>query len=96
MVWQLSASLILLVFYTIYIGKMQAQKKKGIQTDQIARGKKRGKLFYIEFTMKISTYSVVVAEVISIVMKPSIFPTGIRVTGIGLGVCGIILFALAV
>jgi len=96
MVWQLSASLILVVFYTIYIGKMQAQKKKGIQTDQIARGKKRGKIFYIELVMKISTYSVVVVEVISIVIKTSIFPANIRMMGIVLGICGNILFALAV
>jgi len=84
------------VFYTIYLGKMQAQKKKGIQTDQIARGKKSGKLFYIELAMKISTYSVVVVEILSIVMKTSIYPSSIRVTGIVLGICGNILFSLAV
>ena len=88
MVWQLAASLILVLFYTVYLGKMQAQKKQGIQTNQIARGKQRDKLFYIELAMKISTYSVVVVEVISIVINTTIFPSSIRVTGIILGVCG--------
>lgn len=96
MVWQLAAILILMTFYSIYIGKMLVQKKKGIQTDQIARGKQKGKIFYIELAMKISTYGVVVVEVISIVLKTSIFPANIRVMGIVLGICGNILFALAV
>ena len=96
MVWQIAASLILVAFYAIYIGKMQAQRKKGIQTDQIARGKQRGKLFFIELTMKLSTYSVVVVELISILMKTSIFPTSIRMTGIVFGIGGNILFSLAV
>ena len=43
MVWQAAAMFILLAFYTVYIGKMLAQKKKGIQTDHMARGKQKNK-----------------------------------------------------
>lgn len=57
---------ILLIFYSIYLGKMALQKRKGIQTDQIAKGKKKDKVFYIETILKIATYSVVLVEVISI------------------------------
>ena len=56
--------LILVIFYTVYLGKMLLQRKKGIQTDQIAKGKQKNKVFYIELIMKIATYSVVVVEVI--------------------------------
>ena len=45
---------------------MMLQKKKGIVTDQIAKGKSRDKGYYIELTMKIATYLVPLAEVISI------------------------------
>ena len=38
MSFQISAVIILLVFYGCYFGKMFMQKKKGIQTDQIGQG----------------------------------------------------------
>jgi len=96
MVWQIVAFSILLVFYTIYIGKMISQKKKGIQTDQIARGKKKGKLFHVELMMKIATYSVVAVEVISIILNISSLPKAVRIVGVILGVAGDIVFAIAV
>lgn len=96
MVWQIVAFSILLVFYTIYIGKMISQKKKGIQTDQIARGKKKGKLFRVELMMKIATYSVVAVEVISIILNISSLPKAVRIVGVILGVAGDIVFAIAV
>lgn len=41
MFWRTSAISILLVFYSIHIGKMLLQKEQGIQTDQIAKRDKR-------------------------------------------------------
>lgn len=58
--------LILAIFYAVYIGKMVAQKRKGIQTDQIAKNKPKDKVFYTELIMKIATYGVVAAEIVSI------------------------------
>lgn len=52
MIFQFVAIVILLLFY---IGKMIAQKKKVIQTNQIARGKKAKKLCRIELIMKLAT-----------------------------------------
>ena len=44
---------ILLIFYSIYLGKMALQKRKGIQTDQIAKGKKKDGVFAMAvLTMK--------------------------------------------
>lgn len=95
MIWQLTAILLLLFFYTVYIGKMIAQRRRGIQTDQMAQ-KKRGTLFYIELVLKISTYTVVVVEVLSIAINTTVFPQAVRILGVTLAVLGDIVFSLAV
>lgn len=95
MIWRLSAILLLLFFYTVYIGKMIAQRRRGIQTDQMAQ-KKRGTLFYIELVLKMSTYTVVVVEVLSIAINTTVFPQAVRILGVTLAVLGDIVFALAV
>ena len=96
MFWRIIAILILLVFYSIYISKMLLQKKQGIQTDQIAKREKRDKIFYTELLMKISTYSVVLAEIVSIFAVEPDLPIGILIIGGLLGIAGDIIFAVAV
>ena len=96
MVWQAAAMFILLAFYTVYIGKMLAQKKKGIQTDHMARGKQKNKAFYIELFMKAATYGAVAAELASILFDTSVFPAAVRAAGLVLGVCGVVIFSLSV
>lgn len=89
-------TVILVVFYSIYIGKMILQRRKGIQTDQIARNKQKGRVFYIELVMKIATYIVVAIEVVSIfTVKPRI-PQTLLICGVILGFAGDIFFAMAV
>ncbi len=88
--------LILAVFYTVYIGKMILQKRKGIQTDQIAKGKQKTKIFYIELIMKIATYSVVVVEVLSLFFAPPYLSQTFVGGGIVLGFIGDILFTISV
>lgn len=96
MFWKVTGILILLVFYSIYIGKIILQRKKGIQTDQIAKREKWDKIFYTEFIMKIATYSVVVVEVICIFgVKPRL-PLAAILIGALLGIVGDIIFACAV
>lgn len=88
---------ILTIFYSIYIGKMILQKRKGIQTDQIAKGKKKDKVFYTELIMKIATYAVVVVEGISIffAVEPQL-PQVFVICGVILGFIGNVIFAIAV
>ncbi len=45
---QIAALAILAAFYGVYLGKMPAQRRRGIRTDQMARGNKRGRLFWTE------------------------------------------------
>lgn len=52
MIFQLMGLTALLLFYGVYFGKMAAQRKQGIQTDHIAKGGKKGRLFRVEMTMK--------------------------------------------
>lgn len=87
---------ILLAFYAVYLGKMALQRRQGIQTDQIARNKARGKLYYIELTMKIATYAVVLAEVVSIFVAGDTLPMAVRIPGAMLAIAGVVVFALAV
>lgn len=87
---------ILAVFYGVYIGKMLVQKRKGIRTDQMARGKRRDRVFYVEMLLKIATYSVVAVELASIFLAKSYLPEGLIAAGCLLGVAGDVIFALAV
>lgn len=94
--YMVPALLILVVFYCIYIGKMIAQKKKGIQTDQIGRGKEKSTRRTIEIIMKLATYSVVVVEVLSIIMDASILGYHGKEQGMLLGILGDVIFGIAV
>ena len=88
--------LILAVFYAVYLSKMALQKRKGIQTDQIAKGKQKTKVFYIELVMKIATYSVVAVEVLSLLFIPSYLSRTLVTVGVVLGFIGDILFTVSV
>lgn len=87
---------ILVFFYAVYIGKMLFQKRKGIQTDQIAKGKRRDKVFYTELIMKVATYTVVMVEVLSIFLGDSGEMSVVRIIGVVLGIAGDFTFLTAV
>ena len=97
MLFQILAIIILLVFYGCYFTKMYSQKKKGIRTDQIGRGKgKKGLVLMIELALKVVTYLVPVVEVISIINNTSSMPLGVRCLGVLLGVLGDTVFIISV
>lgn len=88
--------LLLLAFYAIYLGKLLAQKRRGIQTDQIAKGRQKDKIYYTELVMKLATYSVVAAEAASILLAPPRLPLGVRLAGAALALAGDVVFGAAV
>lgn len=96
MIWNMFALFLLIVFYAVYLGKMLSQRRRGIQTDQIAKGKERGKRHTVELLMKIATYSVVAAEVLSICLDWSLLPGSARAAGLLLAVLGDAIFAVSV
>lgn len=93
--FQILAVIILLVFYGCYFGKMLIQRKKGIQTDQIGKGKV-GLVRIIELTMKVATISVPIAEVISIYINTTSLPIWARYAGIVIAVLGDVIFVISV
>lgn len=93
---RMTGLLILVLFYAVYLGKMLMQRKQGIKTDQMAKGKTRNRTFYVEVILKLATYSVVVVEIGSIfLVKPNV-PQWLIVIGAILGLLGDAIFAAAV
>lgn len=74
---------------------MLTQKKKGIQTDQIGKGK-TGLVKVIEVIMKIATISVPVAEIVSILLDLSKLPSFVRYIGIIIALIGTGVFICSV
>lgn len=92
LLWTVLALGLMAFFYAVYLGKMFAQRRQGIRTDQMARGKKPPRLFYTELLLKISTYAIVPVELASILFCPEILP----LPGFVLGLLGDLCFAAAV
>ncbi|MBQ8687300.1 MAG: isoprenylcysteine carboxylmethyltransferase family protein [Ruminococcus sp.] len=96
MIWQILGVLIMIGFYGIYIGKLLMQRRKGIQTDQIGKGGKKGQLYYTELVMKLASYSVILAELVSIFGNFSMLGTPVRCVGLFFSIAGIAVFGTAV
>lgn len=95
MIYQIIAIIILAVFYGCYFIKMISQRRKGIQTDQIGKGKV-GFVKFIEVTMKIITIIVPIAEIVSIILNTSVLPLWTRIVGICIAVTGVAVFITSV
>lgn len=95
MLYQIIGILILLIFYGCYFIKMISQHKRGIQTNQIGKGK-TGVFRRIELTMKIATYLAPAVEAVSIVLGTAMFPAWARALGAGIGAAGVIIFIVSV
>lgn len=93
--FQIIAIVILLAFYGCYFTKMILQRKKGIRTNQMGKGK-TGVVKRIEITMKIASLLVPAAELVSIVVNTSCLPVWVRIAGAFVGSCGVFVFILAV
>lgn len=95
MAFQITAAVLLILFYGCYFFKMASQTKKGIQTDQIGKGKK-GVVRIIELTMKAATIAVPVAEIINIYTNTSGLPVWCRWIGVAVALAGDMVFICSV
>lgn len=95
MIFKISALVLLAVFYACYFIKMFGQRKKGIKTSQIGKGK-TGKTRTIEYLMSVSTFLVVIAEVASIIIGTTVFPLFLRIIGLFVAASGVAVFIAAV
>ena len=96
MVYRIAAIILMAAFYGIYFFKMYRQGKKGIVTDQIGKGEKHTKGYYIEKVMQIITFLVPFAELASILYGGSAFGIMGKIIGIYLAFTGDIIFGMAV
>ena len=92
---QIIGLIILFVFYLCYFMKMFQQRKQGIQTDHMGKGK-QGIEKKIEIMMKTATILTFIVEIISIYFNTTMFPIVIRIVGILLGMMGDIIFIISV
>ena len=95
MIFKISALVLLAVFYAGYFIKMFGQRRKGIKTSQIGKGK-TGKTRTIEYLMSVSTFLVVIAEVASIIIGTTAFPLFLRIIGLFVAASGVAVFIAAV
>lgn len=89
----------LFVFYFSYYAKMFKQSKRGIKTDQMARGSKSKKTFLVERILKLTTFIMAGVQFISILFmaKLPVFIENdlIRQVGILISTLGVIVFIVA-
>lgn len=95
MEFKLISIAILIAFYGCYFAKMFCQKKQGIQTDQIGKGKV-GFVKFVEVTMRVAAVLVLAAGLVSIFIGTSHSPVVVRVMGAVISVVGTIMFIVAV
>ena len=95
MLFQGMAIAVLTVFYGCYIVKMFCQRKKGIQTDQMGKGK-TGLAKGIEVTMKIAAILVFAGDLICVLLNIHFSSLPLRIAGAILSIAGTAVFIAAV
>ncbi len=93
--YRLLALFVLAVFYGIYLVKQWRQKRRGIQTMQIGRGKK-AQTHTVETLMGIATVGIIPAQLLSIAFGWSHLPANARFTGFCIGMVGDLIFLISV
>ena len=82
-------------FYICYFVKMISQRKQGISTDQLGKGK-TGLVKFIEVTLKISTYVLPIIQFISILWYIGTAHIVLRIIGCVITAVGVLTFILSV
>ena len=95
MIYQIIAILILATFYTFYFAKLIIQRRQSIKTNQMGVGNKPKKVLLIERIMSCATVLEVIVGVASIFLVKQFPATELRITGIVIGMIGVIFFASA-
>lgn len=95
MVYQVTAILILVAFYSFYFAKIIIQNHQSIKTNQMGVGNKSAKVLMIERIMGYATVLQVIVEIGSIFLVKQFPMTEIRVLGIVVGIISVFFFASA-
>lgn len=97
---QIIAIALMAIFYSAYLGKKFAQRKKGITTNQIGQGDKPRQVILIEKIMGIATLLIIPVELGSIILFPRLttattLPIALQWVGLSLTAVGITFFIIA-
>ena len=95
MFFKVIAIVLMALFYVCYFAKMISQKRQGINTDQLGKGKE-GITKFIEIALKISTYVIIVTEIVSVLFYAGSVNNVIRIIGLVLIGLGVIVFTVSV
>ena len=95
MFFKIITLVLMALFYICYFAKMISQKRQGINTDQLGKGKE-GITKFIEIALKISSYVIILTEVISILFYVGSVNNVIRIIGLVLLGLGVIVFTVSV
>ena len=95
MILKVLALSLMAIFYLCYFSKMLKQKKQGIRTDQLGKGKE-GFLKFIETALKTATYLLPVLQVISILFCTDLTYGAFRIFGIVIEFSGVMAFIASV
>lgn len=93
--YRILALFILIMFYGIYLAKAWIQKRHGIQTHQIGKGKEP-RVHTVETIMSIATVCIIPIQLLSIVFEWNHLPANARFTGFCIGVIGNLIFLVSV
>ena len=96
MIYRIAAVFLMLVFYGAYFLKMLYQKKQGIVTDQMGKGKNHDNSYRTEIALKTVTILVPLIQLVSIVYGYSMLRIMGKIIGIYLALLGDIVFIIAV
>lgn len=95
MVFKIITLGLMAAFYICYFAKMISQRKQGISTDQLGKGK-TGFVKFIEVTLKISTYVLPIIQFISILWYIGTAHIALRIFGCVIMAVGVLTFILSV
>ena len=95
MIFKVFSLLIMILFYSIYFGKMIIQKRQGIKTRQLGKGKNQH-VRAVEILLSIATLVIVPIQLISIILDLTILNDNIRFIGFLVGILGDILFLISI
>lgn len=95
MVYQITAIIILFLFYSAYFAKIMFQKKQSIKTNQMGVGNKPRKVIVVERIMSVATVLACVAGVLSIFIVKTFPIPVLRMPGVIMGVLAVIIFTSA-
>ena len=83
------------IFYTCYFIKMFNQRKQGIHTDQLGKGKE-GFVKFIEISLKITTYLTPILQIISVLFYCGTAHLSLQIAGVVIELFGILIFIVSV